>query len=166
MTAQIPETLRYQGKEVPMCTQPLADYLELAGIKLRFGIICSALWRGYVGSWEIAGDRLYLVDFSATLEGDTEATLATLFPDFPDRVFAHWYSGTIRIPQGRQLKYVHMGYGSTYERDVFLDVERGVVAATRTRYNGTAEPGDGPEGYAVSAATVFRSGGPEAGGKA
>ena len=25
-----------------------------------------------------------------------------------------WYSGTIRLPQGKLLNYVHGGYGSTY----------------------------------------------------
>ena len=117
------------------------------------------MWRGYVGSWEIVDDRLYLVGLSGTLEGGADATLATIFPDFPDRVFAHWYSGTIRIPQGKQLEYVHMGYGSTFERDLFLDIERGVIVATRVRHNGTAESDNAPEGYEVGAMTVVpRSG--------
>ena len=100
-------------------------------------------------------DRLYLIGLNGTLEGGAEASLATIFPDFPDRVFAHWYSGTIRIPQGKQLEYVHMGYGSTFERDLFLDIERGVVVATRVRHNGTAESENAPEGYEVGAMTVF-----------
>ena len=100
-------------------------------------------------------DRLYLVGLSGTIEGGADATLATIFPDFPDRVFAHWYSGTIRIPQGKQLEYVHMGYGSTFERDLFLDIERGVVVAIRVRHNGKAESDNSPEGYGVSAMTVF-----------
>ena len=90
-----------------------------------------------------------------TLEDGTDATLATVFPDFPDRVFAHWYSGTIRIPQGKQLQYVHMGYGSTFERDLFLEIERGVIVATRVRHNGTAQFDDAPEGYKVGAMTVW-----------
>ena len=89
------------------------------------------------------------------MEDGTEASVATIFPGFPDRVFAHWYSGTIRIPQGKQLEYVHMGYGSTYERDLFLDVERGVVVTTRERQNGVAEAECAPEGYEVGAMTVL-----------
>ncbi|MGH8560276.1 MAG: hypothetical protein ACRESZ_23055 [Methylococcales bacterium] len=46
---------------------------------------------------------------AARLNGD-DATLATIFPD---KVFAHWDSGTIRIPRGKMLEYGHMGYGST-----------------------------------------------------
>jgi len=142
-----------------MCTNPLSDYFAMGGVNPRFESNCTALWRGYVGSWEIVDDRLYLVGLSGTIEGGADATLATIFPDFPDRVFAHWYSGTIRIPQGKQLEYVHMGYGSTFERDLFLDIERGVIMATRVRHNGTAESDNAPEGYGVGAMTVFpRSG--------
>ena len=78
-----------------------------------------------------------------------------MFPGFPDRVFAHWYSGTVRIPQGKQLEYVHMGYASKFERDLFLDIERGVVVSTRVRQNGVAESDDAPESYSVGAMTVF-----------
>ena len=159
MTAQIAERLNYQGEDVAMCTNPLSDYFAMGGVRPCLVSNCTALWRGYVGSWEIVNDRLYLIGLNGTLEGGAEASLATIFPDFPDRVFAHWYSGTIRIPQGKQLEYVHMGYGSTFERDLLLDIERGVVVATRVRHNGTAESENAPDGYGVGAMTVFtRSG--------
>lgn len=103
MTAQIAEKLHYQGDNVRMCTNPLSDYFAMGGFNPRFESNCTALWRGYVGSWEIVNDRLYLIGLNGTLEGGAEASLATIFPDYPDRVFAHWYSGTIRIPQGKQL---------------------------------------------------------------
>ena len=32
-----------------------------------------------------------------------------------------------------------MGYGSTFERDLLLDVERGVIVNTGIRNNGTVE---------------------------
>ena len=155
MTAQIAEKLRYQGDDVAMCTNPLSDYFAMGGTSPRFESNCTALWRGYVGSWEIIDDRLYLIGLNGTLEDGTEASLETIFPGFPDRVFAHWYSGTIRIPQGKQLQYVHMGYGSTFERDLFLEIERGVIVATRVRHNGTAQFDDAPEGYKVGAMTVW-----------
>lgn len=155
MTAQIAERLNYQDEEVAMCTNPLSDYFAMGGFEPRFEATCTALWRGYVGSWDIVDNRLYLIGLDGTLEDGTDASLATVFPEFPDRVFAHWYSGTIRIPQGKQLEYVHMGYGSTFERDLILDVERGVVVATRVHHNGTAESEDAPAGYDVGAMTVF-----------
>ncbi len=155
MTAQISEKLRYKGKNVAMCTTPLSKYFAMGGTKPLFESNFSALWRGYVGSWEIVDDHLYLIALSGMLHDGSEASLTTIFPEFPDRVFAHWYSGTIRIPQGKQLEYVHMGYASIYERDLFLDLERGVVVATRTKYNGVAESDGAREGYQVGAMTVF-----------
>jgi hypothetical protein len=155
MTAQIAEKLLYQGQRVAMLTNPLNDYFAMGGFNPRFESRSTALWRGYVGGWEIVDDRLYLVSLDGTLEDGTDATLETVFPGFPDRVFAHWYSGTVRIPQGKQLEYVHMGYASKFEQDLFLEIERGVVVATRVRQNGVAESDQAPEGYSVGAMTVF-----------
>lgn len=135
MTAQIAERLAYQGEEFAMFTELLGDYFAKGGIEPKFRRTSTALWRRYVGSWEIVDDHLYLTDLNGTLEDGTKASVATIFPGFPDKVFAQWYSGTIRIPQGEELEYVHMGYGSTFERDLLLDVERGVVVATTVRRN-------------------------------
>jgi hypothetical protein len=155
MTAQIAEKLLYQGQRVAMLTNPLNDYFAMGGFNPRFEFRSTALWRGYVGGWEIVDDRLYLVSLDGTLEDGTDATLETVFPGFPDRVFAHWYSGSVRIPQGKQLEYVHMGYASKFEQDLFLEIERGVVVATRVRQNGVAVSDQAPEGYSVGAMTVF-----------
>ncbi|MFM8509872.1 MAG: hypothetical protein ACKOCU_06045, partial [Betaproteobacteria bacterium] len=62
---------------------------------------------------------------------------------FPHRVFAHWYSGTLRVPQGELLKYRHMGWASTFERDLLIDVEDGVVKGMQVQQN--QEPGTGDD---------------------
>ena len=61
MTAQIAERLLYEGSEHAMCTNPLDDYFAMAGARPLFASTSTALWRGYVGRWEIVNDRLYLV---------------------------------------------------------------------------------------------------------
>lgn len=155
MTVQISEKLTYEGRQLSMCSEPLSDYFSLAGIPPGFESNCTALWRGYVGEWEILDDRLYLTGISGTLEDGTQATLETFFPGFRERVFAHWFSGRIRVPQGKMLDYVHMGYASTYERDLFLDIENGVLRSSSVRENGTSAEPDAPEGYGVGAMTVF-----------
>ncbi|WP_276657147.1 hypothetical protein [Thauera aminoaromatica] len=155
MTAQIAERLLYQGQSLSMCSNPLGDYFAMGGERPRFQWGCTALWRGYVGQWEILNDHLYLLALHGTLEDGTSASLATVFPDFPDRVFAHWYSGALRVPQGRRLKYVHMGYASIHERDLLLEIECGVLVASHVQHHGTAgSEGDG-EGYGAGAMTVF-----------
>jgi hypothetical protein len=155
MTAQIGEILYYKNREHRMCSEPLGDYFALGGERPAFESNCTALWRGYIGTWEILDGRLYLIGLSGTLEDGTKVTLASLFPGFPNRVFAHWFSGTLRIPEGKLLDYVHMGYGSKYERDILIRLEKGVVTATEVRTNGRSEDQDAPEGYGIGAMTVF-----------
>ena len=139
MTTQVPEQLTYKGQEVDMRTQPLDQYFELAGIAPSFVAPHTANWRGYIGHWEVADDRLYLTGLRGWLGGGREVGLGALFPDFADRVFAHWYSGTISIPEGEMLEYVHMGYASRFERDRFLEFRRGILVKDWVREN-RAEP--------------------------
>jgi hypothetical protein len=99
-------------------------------------------------------DRLYLIALRGTLESGEEACLESVFPGFPERVFAHWFSGKLRIPQGKQLKYVHMGYGSTYECDVMLMLKNGVLIGQEVHTNGVG-PQDATEGYSIGGMTVW-----------
>lgn len=156
MTAQFNERLRLDGDVVPLCTTPLSDYFALAGEWPKLRMDCTALWRGYLGTWEILGDRLYLVGLEGTLGDGTPLTLEALFPGHGERVFAHWYSGELRIPQGEQLQYVHQGFASRYERDLLIDVERGIVTGRRMRHNGRGS-GRGPHGYGVAGGAFFGS---------
>jgi hypothetical protein len=163
MTAQIAEEFLYEGNWVRMCAEPLEDYFRIVGKHPRFFMPCTALWRGYVGTWEIIDDRLYMVRLQgldgrqAILEEDGSAvTLETLFPGYPERVFANWYSGTLRIPQGKLLEYIHMGYGSTYERDVLLVLKKGVVVGKFVQSNGVSNNANAPEGYGVAAYYCYR----------
>lgn len=135
MTAQIPENIFYQGEKCKMCTEPLEDYFSQGGIRPDFRPRHTALWRCYVGSWEIVKDHLYLVGLEGWLEDGTEVTVEMLFPGSPNKVFAQWYSGTLYIPQGELLVNIHRGYESIYERDLLLDVQSGVVVATTVRHN-------------------------------
>jgi len=138
-----------------MCSEPLNQYFKLGGNEPKFESTCTALWRGYVGSWDIVKDRLYLVKLTGALEDNSEVTLGMIFPDFPERVFAHWYSGTLRLPDGKMLNYEHMGYGSTYERDIIIEIEKGVMTKVNIKHNGESDNSDAPEGYGVAAFTTF-----------
>jgi len=155
MTAQIPERIFIDGKQHAMCEVPLGTYFVLGGRGPALENVSTALWRCYVGTWEIIDDRLYLIGIDATLRAGRLATLADFFPGFPARVFAHWYSGTLRIPQGKLLKYFHAGFATTTERDLLIEIEDGVVVSHRTRSNGVADA-DAPEGYEIAGLTTLR----------
>lgn len=139
MTAQFPEWLIYEGEQVAMFSDPLGGYLRTSGKTLNFDSSHSARRRGYTGTWEIKDGRLYLVELSAITEVDGLVSyLGTLFPESPEEVFADWFTDTIRLPQGKMLEYVHHAYASTYERDLFIEFDKGVVTQTYTRENEVA----------------------------
>jgi hypothetical protein len=97
----------------------------------------SGNWRGYVAYWEIEADKLYLRGIDSWICTFQEyvknkckkADLKEMFGErcINGKVEASWYSGELRIPDGKQLQYVHMGYGSVYERDIVFTVESGKV---------------------------------------
>lgn len=131
MTTQFPEKLRYQGKDVRLWLHPLQSYFVLAGIPSPFTFPSTALWRGYIGNWEIVNNRLYLTSLKGMLESGDDATLASIFPEFPNRVFAHWFSGNLILEQDTQRKKIHSAEGcNAFMRDQFLSFERGVIVAT------------------------------------
>lgn len=143
MTAQFSEILIHQGKELMLCSEPLGPFLKFSASALKFHSPHTALWRGYVGTWRIENDRLYLIKLEGTVWTGSvvcDVGLDALFPDYPDGVFAHWFTGELRCPIGAMLHYVHQGYGRTYEQDLFLRVKQGVVLSERVVVNGKADP--------------------------
>jgi hypothetical protein len=136
MTAQASEELLYEGKNIRLCSEPLALYVKQN--EIRFQAPNTACWRGYVGSWQIieaeSVERLYLVGIEAYKDYETILTLKDLFPGF-DKVFAHWFTGELRCPQGKLLNYVHGGYASTYEYDLMMEFKQGVLVHRYAKHN-------------------------------
>jgi hypothetical protein len=131
MTAQIPEVLILDGVETTMTfCPPLPDrhprIVETQPEAILRGDVSSlilystACWRRYQGTWEIKDGRFYLVDLRGQfrLEGQ-------------EPLLADWFSGVIRIPRGKMLHYVHMGFGSVYEQELHIKIERGAVVDSR-----------------------------------
>lgn len=155
MTAQFSELLLLEGKQQALCSYPLASYFALGGESVAFRASSTALSRGYVGTWEIHDQRLYLTRLQGSLQDESPVSLETVFPGYSQRVFAHWFSGTLRLPQGQLLHYVHGGFGSCYEQDLLIDVMRGVVTAKRVRVNGFSDEASAREGYRIHGMTTY-----------
>jgi hypothetical protein len=159
MTAQVTEKLRFEGRSLSLCEEPLGEYLGRLEKRPKLEVVSTALWRGYIGHWEIESGRLYLNRleiFPAEAEWKSTNGIHMVFPGASGPVFAHWYSGVMRCPEGALLNYVHLGYSSTYERDLHIAIEAGRVLWTKQVVNG--EVGDGEaKGYRIGAATTFRS---------
>lgn len=142
MTAQHREKLRYNGEIYHLAVEPLYPYLKKKNI--RFVPDSTACWRGYYGWWSIENDKLYLTNLIAYIPKQTDEKidarralfysekvgLEYLFPG-QDKVFAEWFSGELRIPHGKMLRYVHQGYASIYEKELFLKIVNGKLVDSR-----------------------------------
>ena len=132
MTAQVHEKIRYQGKRMRLASCPHfpedhprirhSSEKEVDNLKednktvIMFSTAC---WRGYIGSGSIRQGKLYLTKLEGhfRLEGK-------------DALFAEWFTGELRILNGRLLEYVHSGFNSVYEQEIILTLEQGVVKET------------------------------------
>ncbi|MBI5275910.1 MAG: hypothetical protein HY854_05565 [Burkholderiales bacterium] len=94
---------------------------------------CSASWRGYRAKWEVREGQLLLLSLHANPcnNDPPEVPLSELFPGASPPIAATWFTGTLRIPQGKMVEYVHMGYQSRHERYLLLSMQGGVVTSRR-----------------------------------
>jgi hypothetical protein len=212
MTAQVPETITINGEHRLLCAFPLAPLFHSWPSEPRFWAATSANWRGYRGSWESTGGKLYLTGFAATLEPEEDRRVSlpwrskedndliwgdqTVHPSKSSKneiasvlarqaaerwkdtirqlgalsidesgysvaprfrspvsdddgflskeyagnvdlktvlnttrspIFASWYTGLLRIPDGKMINYVHGGFGSMFEPDLIFSIESGNI---------------------------------------
>lgn len=130
-TAQIPERIVFEGTEGFLFTNPLETWFGKDNPRPEFASPHTACWRGYVASWEIKEDTLYLTDVKAWMRDEqgkaAPVGFETIFPGKSKPLKAGWFTGTLRIPRGNPIQYVHMGYQTVYEYEVFLRIEAGKV---------------------------------------
>jgi hypothetical protein len=125
MTAQAHEGLILNGEETSMACCPRIPFdnseifVSVEGTSI---VITTSCWRNYIGKWEIKDKKLYLLD--------VDCQNYKLIAKPP--IFAKWFTGMLRIPQGNLIKYIHMGYGSHYEKEIFIEIEKGNVIDSKT----------------------------------
>lgn len=132
-TAQVPDYLLYSGDTLALFSNPLKSYLErnnieeVPGLK---GCNSTACWRGYKAFWELKNDSLFLQRITSCHNDcgfpTKDANLSLLFDNYNGNpIFADWVKEILISPQGRLIKYVHMGYSSIYEREIHFDIKNG-----------------------------------------
>jgi hypothetical protein len=134
MTAQRADIIIIDGKEYPLFTNPLEDYWTEENPKPPIGWPMTSCWRGYIATWEIIDNSLYLIGIIIrTPDGD--AGLEYAFPNTTGKIKATWYLGELRIPQGECLHYEHGGYESVYASDWLIRIEKGTVISQKYKAN-------------------------------
>ncbi len=135
-TAQIPDYIIYKGEKYAMHTNPLEQYFEQFPDKRPEGLQSTALWRGYIATFEIIDDQLCVKDIEVehydneTQEYSTLSVLNDIFPDEASRRL-DWWSGLMVLPHGEIVQYVHMGYASVYSEYLLLQIESGKLTDSR-----------------------------------
>jgi hypothetical protein len=134
MNSQLKEILVYQCREFAMDCDPLAQYFSQQKSPPRFFTTLKANERGYLGTWTIKKNALYLTAFIGMLENNEEITLEDLFPD-KQVVFADWFSGEIILNHGKLLALKTKNSPAIYEKDLHMEIVNGNVVNSRVVEN-------------------------------
>ena len=103
---------------------------------------CStACWRGYLAYFKIQNDRLFLAGLFGCCEKNKTIDFSLIFTDrdLKRPIYADWVTGTLMSPSGELLNYIHMGYGSTYEKETDYIFEKGILKSKKEYLNSTVE---------------------------
>ena len=125
MTAQVKERIIIDGEKYPLLNAfslPEGDLI----IQHKKGIIeqSSNCWRGYVGTWEIRDDKLYLIEFNSGMYD-----VLTNLP-----ILADWITGIGKVATG-EVKASSDWDMETYETEMHLTFKNGLVVKTENIKN-------------------------------
>ena len=147
MTAQIGDRIFINNTAHTLACEPLSSYLYDHKIEKLFRNVSTACYRGYWAKWEVKDGKIYLLDVEAprptsrTKQNESLEPISALKKLFPDQseVFAYWVNGMLKIQSGEIVEYVHDGYESIYETDMFLKFENGILIEEKIVNNTTKE---------------------------
>lgn len=140
-TAQFPDKILYDGKEYSLHTNPMDSYFSKhPNKKPKDEVMCTALWRGYVATFEIKDNDLALTDIEVmVMKKNKDGESNTAFKSVKDAVISQgktlvidWFTGILVLPHGELVNYVHMGYGSTYSNYILLEIKKGKLTGKHT----------------------------------
>tara|TARA_B110000008_G_scaffold225447_1_gene226586 strand:- start:542 stop:934 length:393 start_codon:yes stop_codon:yes gene_type:complete len=126
MTTQVKERIIIESERFPLINSlSLPEDESIIQIK-RKGFIekSSNCWRGYVGTWEIKDDKLYLIDFSSGMY--------EVLVDLP--ILADWITGIGMVATGDMIKGSSWDI-TRYESEMHLTFENGLVVKTKAIKN-------------------------------
>ena len=136
MTAQIKDILNYDSKKYFLASEPLQPFLAQHN-NITFCGYSTACIRGYLAIWEIRDKKLFLVGLHANIIKENKKIKVGVDFLFPGKseIFACWFNGLVRIPTGKLLKYIHLGYQSIFEKDLFLNFKDGILISETIKEN-------------------------------
>ena len=136
MTQQIPDILIYKGREIGIDETPLEKYYQaFPEQKPDTPSPMTALWRGYVATFEVVNNELTVrsIDRDLFSSGKKSNIVEQVFPD--SRKFS-WFSGLIRVdpdrfaypPETHDMTFEYLAFDNgnlVYEMSMTLPQLRG-----------------------------------------
>jgi len=132
-TRQIPDNIIYNGKKYELWhSYPMESYFKKYPDKFprEERTPTTALWRGYIATFIIKGNQLYLKGIEIrTRDGDF--SLKSIFNQiFPDQTLVkiNWVTGIFVLPVGKIIERSQKNAGEPiYENYIVLEIDKGVL---------------------------------------
>jgi hypothetical protein len=131
-TEQYPDILIYKNDTIDIDFALLELYFEKKGERILknadISWNCTALYNGYVATWKIENDSLFLIRIQTNYcsRNPIDVQLQDEFKS--DRVFVNWYSGELKGKYGSILFDAGGSY-SVFEKEKFFEIEKGIIAS-------------------------------------
>jgi len=135
-TGQIPDKIIYNGKTYELWhSNPMESYFKkYPNTKPQTEMTSTALWRGYVATFEIKGKQLFLKDIELRTEGKREEIgyYGLRWKSVVNEIFLNqklkidWMTGIFILPIGKIIKEAQR-YGDypTRENYILLEIDKG-----------------------------------------
>ncbi len=138
MAAQLPDLILFHGEQMELYSNPLEPYWIKHHKKRPAFQPKANCTRGYIATWEFRENQLWLKSIDGMAEQNhllfwkkiTPYALDMLFKYADDGVLASWFTGKIRIPQGKRTRYVHHDYDSRFEWEIIITIRQGLIIKT------------------------------------
>jgi uncharacterized protein (TIGR02996 family) len=136
MTFQVRERLVYRGRVTDIACLPLSLYRGPARVP-RIVSVPDHCWRGYVGTWELRDDALFLTGLAIPPDIAGRDALPEMFPESLGHVAATWFSGEITPEFWREKGplFALVFHNGRLLLEETLDAEGAVTANRLTTYS-------------------------------
>jgi hypothetical protein len=138
-STQIPDEIVIEDEKLPLLSLPLSasgvdEHLDRSAFPSKKGY-CTAAWRGYMATWTLRENKLYLlaVSFEPCRRIETESVTTEnatkLFFGQPPPIPATWYSGTLVVGKGAPV--APGSFVPEYANYLVFEVQAGAVLGVK-----------------------------------
>ena len=134
-TVQHKDILCYDGETYGLKDYYLEDYFEKHPKKKpKTEISSTALWRGYIATYTVYDNQIYLTDLQIQVQDKSSNEIfatkwKSVFKDFSpnsDRFLIKWINDLILLPIGVPIDYED-GYGITHSQYEIIEIKNGII---------------------------------------